>query len=55
LDKLQRVRQELKETESLLSSSNMKYLTRSVLENHRDDLQRQIAELEAEPGDEISC
>lgn len=48
LDKLQRLKQELEETKSLLTSTNVKYLMRWVLENLRDDLQRQIANMESE-------
>ena len=55
LEKLKRLKQELKETESLLASPNVGYLARWVLEKLRDDLEKQIAREEAksEPdGDE---
>jgi hypothetical protein len=47
LEKLQRLKQELKETKSLLASLNVNYLVRWVLEKLRDDLEKQIAQEEA--------
>jgi hypothetical protein len=46
LTKLDRLKQELHETKSLLSSSRVSDNTRYVLERLRDDLELQIARLE---------
>jgi len=56
LEKLQRLKQELKETRSLLASPNVKYLARWVLENLRDDLEKQIAaeEAKSEPDEQVA-
>ena len=54
LTKLDRLKQELQETKSLLSSPRVTDATRYVLERLREDLEMQIAELEdrgqPEPG-----
>ncbi len=47
MEKLARLKQELKETESLLQSPRVSDTTRYVLNALRDDLKKQIAELDS--------
>ena len=54
MSKLDRLKRELEETESLLTSPRVAGTTRYVLERLREDLQSQIAKLESEPTDAAS-
>jgi hypothetical protein len=48
VDKLDRLKRELLETESLLNSPRVKDMTRTVLERLSDDLRKQIATFQTE-------